>query len=140
MSNLKIKNYKNVLFIYEFYLLHLKYKPDCPGNQAVLKNYGKCLTWMQESSFIYISYESKPLETALSLISEAINQFWIVTVTRRATRKVRKPGYMFSHIFKPITMARGQVTMKGIACTIERIEIWVSINIVEIRGWHCQLM
>ncbi len=30
-------------------------------------------------------------------------------------------GYLFSLIFKPITTASRQVTMKGIACTTERV-------------------
>ncbi len=36
---------------------------------------------------------------------------------------------LFSHIFKPTTTARRRVTMKGIACTTERVERRVSINI-----------
>ncbi len=38
--------------------------------------------------------------------------------------------YLFSHIFKPLTTARRQVTMKRIACEIERVEMEVRINIV----------
>ncbi len=109
-----------------FFLLHLKYKPDCPSNQEVLKDYGECLTWMQESSLIYISYESKPLETALSLISEAINQFWIVTVTRGATKNDKEIWvFVFTHFH-----ADNYDTSPG-ACTIERVKRRVSINIVD---------
>ncbi len=43
-------------------------------------------------------------------------------------------GYLFSQFFKPITTARRQATMKGVACTVERIERWVSINIVDRAG------
>ncbi len=48
------------------------------------------------------------------------------------TKKTRKSGqgYLFSHIFKPITTARRQVTMKRIACTIERVGMEMSINII----------
>ncbi len=37
-------------------------------------------------------------------------------------------------MFKPMTTARRQVTMKGIACTIEWAERRVSINIVDRAG------
>ncbi len=43
------------------------------------------------------------------------------------TRKSEK-GYLYSHIFKPITVARHQVTMKRITCAIERMEMLISIN------------
>ncbi len=42
--------------------------------------------------------------------------------------------YLFSQIFEPITAARRQVTMKGIACTTERAERRVNINIVDGAG------
>ncbi len=42
--------------------------------------------------------------------------------------------FLFSQIFKPITTARRQVTMKEIACTIERVACRVSINIVDRAG------
>ncbi len=38
---------------------------------------------------------------------------------------------MYSQIFKPITTALRQVAMKKIACTIERIEMLISINIAD---------
>ncbi len=38
--------------------------------------------------------------------------------------------YFFSNIFKLITTARRQTTMKGIACTIERVEMRININII----------
>ncbi len=40
--------------------------------------------------------------------------------------------YLFSQILRSITTARLQVTMKGIACTIEAVEIKLCIDIV---GW-----
>ncbi len=43
-------------------------------------------------------------------------------------------GYLFSQIFKPITTAHRQVTMKGITCTIERLERRLGINIVDRAG------
>ncbi len=42
--------------------------------------------------------------------------------------------YLVSQIFKPISTARRQMTMKEIACTIERVEVRVSINIVNRAG------
>ncbi len=46
------------------------------------------------------------------------------------------PGqvYLFAQFFKPITTAHRQVTMKESACTIERVEVRVSINIVDRTG------
>ncbi len=41
---------------------------------------------------------------------------------------------MYSQIFKPITTALRQVTMRGIACTIEGVETQVSINTVDMSG------
>ncbi len=41
---------------------------------------------------------------------------------------------MFSQTFKPITTALRQVTIKGIACTIERVERKVNINIADRAG------
>ncbi len=43
-------------------------------------------------------------------------------------------GYSFSHIFKLVTTARHHVTMREIACTIERVEMNISINIVDTSG------
>ncbi len=43
-------------------------------------------------------------------------------------------GYLLSRIFEPITTARHLVTMKGIVCTIERVERRVNINIVDGAG------
>ncbi len=46
------------------------------------------------------------------------------------------PGqvYLFAQIFKPITTAHQQVTMKESACTIERVEVRVSMNIEDGAG------
>ncbi len=41
---------------------------------------------------------------------------------------------LYSQIFKPITTALRQVTMRGIACTIERVERLASINTVGMAG------
>ncbi len=41
---------------------------------------------------------------------------------------------MYSLVFKPITTALREVTMRGIACTIERVEIYVSLNTVDMTG------
>ncbi len=43
-------------------------------------------------------------------------------------------GYLFSQVYKPITTALRQVTMRGIACTIERLERRVSIHTVDRNG------
>ncbi len=43
------------------------------------------------------------------------------------TRKSEK-GYLYSHMIKPITVARHQVRMKRITCAIERMEMLISIN------------
>ncbi len=43
-------------------------------------------------------------------------------------------GYLLSRIFEPITTALRQVTMKGIACTVERVERRVSVNIADGAG------
>ncbi len=42
-------------------------------------------------------------------------------------RKLEK-GYLYSHMFKPITVARHQVTMKRITCAIERMKMLIRIN------------
>ncbi len=42
--------------------------------------------------------------------------------------------FMFSQIFKPITAARHQVTMKDIACATDRVERRFSISIVDRAG------
>ncbi len=36
---------------------------------------------------------------------------------------------MYSHMFKPITVVRRQVTMQRIACEIEGMEMLISINL-----------
>ncbi len=41
---------------------------------------------------------------------------------------------MYSQIFKPITTALRRVTMRGIACTIERVERYASRNTVDRAG------
>ncbi len=43
-------------------------------------------------------------------------------------------GCSFPHIFKPITTASRRVPMKGIACSTERVERRVSINIVDMAN------
>ncbi len=42
-----------------------------------------------------------------------------------------RQGFLFSQIFKPITTARRPLMMKGIACSIQRKERRVDINIVD---------
>ncbi len=45
----------------------------------------------------------------------------------KESRATSERGYLYSQIFKPITTARHQVMMKGIACPIETR---ISINMV----------
>ncbi len=39
-------------------------------------------------------------------------------------------GYLYSHVFKPITTVCRQVPMRGIACTIEGVEMLISMTMV----------
>ncbi len=41
-------------------------------------------------------------------------------------------GYLYSHVFKPITTVCRQVTMRGITCTIDEVELVISMTMV---GW-----
>ncbi len=45
-----------------------------------------------------------------------------------------RQGDLYSHIFKPKTTALRQVTMRGIARTIERVERYASRNTVDRAG------
>ncbi len=57
-----------------------------------------------------------------------------ITIKEKEIGTTSRQGDLYSHIFKPRTTTFRQVMMRGIACTIERVERYVSRNTVDRAG------